>query len=91
MRLAVILAACAIKSFLWLRMTPLGRIILHIALWAFVAVMFSVLMKREEAASVNREFICSDPAQRQPQYDYELCEWKLRDARSPAIAHEAAR
>lgn len=81
MRLAVILAALAIKSFLWLRtMTQRDAVILWVAAFALLVLMFTIMGERQNAKNRPAEIICSDPPQRQIDYDYELCEWKLRDA-----------
>lgn len=80
MRAAVILAALAIKSLLWFRtMTRTERCVVIVC--AIILIIFAFTMRRHE--EVRRiEIICSDPPQRQINFDYELCEWKLRDARS---------
>lgn len=83
MRAAVILAALAIKSVIWFRtMTPRDILILRIAAFALLVVMLTIAGMKQNEKHLPAEIICSDPPQRQINFDYELCEWKLRDARS---------
>src|SRR5688572_13354612 len=86
----VVVAALAFKLWLWWRTAPAEahHIICIVALWFFVAIMATIWMQRTEPKDVQ-EFICSDPAQRRRiDWDYELCEWKLRNVRS---GHSALR
>jgi hypothetical protein len=75
----VVAVAVAFKIWLWWRTLPLAahHIICIVALWFFVAIMAAIWMQRTEEKR-GYEFICSDPAQRRMDYDYELCEYKLR-------------
>ncbi len=85
----VVVAAIAIKLWFWWRTAPVEahHIICIVALWFLVAVMGGIWMQRTEPKEVP-EFICSDLSQRRIDWDYELCEWKLRDVR---LGHSALR
>ncbi len=83
MRLTVVLAAIIFKYWLVYRMmTPRDVLILRIAAFALLVLMLTIMGGRPSENKRPDEFICSDPAQRRPDYDYELCEHKLRDVRS---------
>lgn len=90
MRAAVILAAFIFKYWLAYRMmTPRDIILLRIAAFALVVLMLTIMGGcTDKARHEPAEFICSDPAQRRPDWDYELCEHKQRDVR---LGHSAPR
>lgn len=81
-RWLVVIAALFFKYWLVCRvMTPQERahVALIVALWLLVAVMAAIWMQRNEPKSVG-EPICSDPAQRGTDHDFEYCEFKQRRA-----------
>jgi hypothetical protein len=88
--LVVVTAALAFKLWLWWRTAPaeVHHIICIVALWFFVAIMASIWMQRTEPKQVHEPFCADREQRRRVDWDYELCEWKLRDVRS---GHSALR
>lgn len=77
MRIAVILAALAIKSFLWLRLVP--RIVLIYALIVLVAcASFAFALTLDKKRNRYPDLMCNYPTA--PDQDFPLCEFKLRSA-----------
>jgi hypothetical protein len=80
----VVFGAVAFKLWLFCRMlTPQQIIILKIAGFALVVLMLTIMgMPKEEKRSQEiGEPFCSDRPQRRMDYDFEYCEFKLRDVR----------
>ncbi len=83
MRLAVILAAIAIKSYFWFRIVP--RICVIYALIVLVAcAVFAFALILDKKRRVYPDLMCNYPTP--IDQDFPLCEYKLRQAspRHPA-------
>lgn len=80
MRAAVILAALAIKSFIWVRtMTPRDAVTLWVAAFALLVLMLTIMGGRpsDPNSKGSGPFCGSAPVD----YDgFQSCEFKLRDA-----------